>query len=160
MTRQPFDVFFERTLHHFNFLLTEYGFRVKGTKIAGYEAWATFENETTRVIVTYEAGSPPWVEIASLKSPKTTPIDERDRDAVSLELILSSRGKAVMQTSARYSDIPDELLDSILADKAVNLRQEADDLLRGNFDSLPEFRRIAKCEAERREAELFGRDKG
>ena len=155
MTSDPFAAFVDAASRHFNFLETEYGFRFKGPRVFGYEAWVTFENVNSQVIIHYESGLPPWVEITRL-SPDADPVDERDRDSVSLEMIMHARGAPPSRQPSEYRDIPDDQLDSMLARKAVELRREADDLLRGDFASLPKLKEFAKREAQRREAELFG----
>ena len=157
MANDPFAAFVGAASRHFNFLETEYGFRFKGPRVFGYEASVTFESVNSQVIIHYEAGSPPWVEITRL-SLDAIPVDERDLDSVSLETIMSSRGVVTDSQLAEYRDISDDQLDLMLARKALELRREANDLLRGDFASLPKLKKLAKGEAQRREAKLFRND--
>jgi hypothetical protein len=131
--REPFRLFGERTQHHFRFLVDDYGFRVIGGDVAAYEAWVVFENGTTRVTVSYEIGSAPWVEIARLERAGAKVVV---RDETSLELLLHTRGRPDPFAGRVHADIPDDELDRMLAVKAANLREEAGELLRGDFSSI------------------------
>jgi hypothetical protein len=153
----PFKTFVASTERHFGFLVGDYGFLLKGVDVAAYEAWVTFENETTRVTVTYEMGSPPWVEIARLEHRDDKRIA---RDEISLDFVLEEHGKKDAESPVGYGDIPDEIVDEMLRAKAKSLREDAADLLRGDFEALPLLRKRAEENLRRRNVELFGSETG
>ncbi len=153
----PWRPFVESTLNHFSFLVEGYGFRHVSTQAVAYECAVIFENETTRVTVDYEMGSPPWVAIGRIEQRSGKAIV---RDETSLEIILSEKGLPDVEAPAAFGDIPDEEIDEMLRLKAISLRKEADDLLRGNFESLPNLLKATEENAKKRNLELFGTESG
>src|SRR5437879_674229 len=78
MTPTEFE---EAVLGAFAFLVKDFGFRYVVTSMHAPECWSVFHNATTAVIVHYELGSRPWVEVAELKHDGNR-IVERHRSAL------------------------------------------------------------------------------
>lgn len=157
LKHDTFRAFTDLTMTHFAFLLTDYGFRHVSTRTVAYDCAVVFENDTTRVTVSYEIGSLPWVAIGQ--------IEQRDgraevRNETSLEHVLSHKGVADIEGPVEADDIPDEKLDEVLRFKASKLRDDANDLLRGSFESLPALMNAAEEDAKKRNLELFGTERG
>lgn len=146
MTGLSFERFFKLCKQHFAFLENEYGFTLQSEEAQAYEAWVTFDSETTRVVITFEVGTLPWVEISRLESKGSKRIP---KDEISLEILM------------RGVELPDEVetevqLDRLLAVKAKALQEKCEALLRGDFHDLPGLRKKVEAVHKKRTNELFG----
>ena len=131
-TPHTFLVFAERTKHWFKFLSDEYGFMLDSTDYYGYEATVAFVSSCLRVMILYEMGSRPWVNLSRVERE-----DGRIRfvDGISLKMLLEDRGYAVPPPISPH-DIEDTELDEYLRIAATNLRAVGADVLKGNVEPL------------------------
>jgi hypothetical protein len=148
-----FQPFVAETLAAFEYLIIDYGFHVSVPEASGSEAWAMYENPTTRVTVHYELGAEPWVEIGRLE-----PHDGKlvQSGSVGLDLLLRERGRPLGDEVNPPRDIGKSEISNMLGARAERLRMCGDDLLRGDFQSFPRLQTKAEKELRRRDAELFG----
>src|SRR5262245_27219622 len=140
---------FERDVRaSFASLETEFELVFAGVSSQLPEISAQFHNRTTKVIILYEIGSPPWVELWSLLIPGSP--------GFSLELLLEERAPGDIGSSCDPAEPGSVAFVLCLDAKARALRTVADDVLRGDFTVLPKMEvRLRENEA-RRTRELFG----
>jgi hypothetical protein len=140
----------------FDYLVTRYGFQRTTEQAIGPEAWVVFESTTTRITVHYEMGGAPWIEIGRLEDRNGRRVQTKE---IGLDLVLREKGKALKDEVVPPRDLSGTELSAMLHARARLLADVAEDLLRGDFRSLPRLWSKAEKELRKREAELFGSTK-
>jgi hypothetical protein len=134
-------------LDAFHYLISDFGFRCLSTNMHAPECWTAFHSVTTAVIVHFELGSQPWVELAELKR-EGDQIVERNRAA--LEFLV--RERAPQEASLRARDDSDEEVRRVIYEKARQLREYGKDVLSGDFRVFPRLKELAAENLRKRNA--------
>ena len=134
-------------LDAFAYLVESFGFRYLSTSMHAPECWSTFHNGTTAVTVHYEIGSQLWVELAELKRDDDR-IVERNRSA--LEFLVQERAPQEVPLTTRGND--DEETRRVIYEKARQLREYGEEVLRGDFRVFPRLKELADENVRRRNA--------
>jgi len=150
-----FQPFIAAVKNAFSYLERDYGFRLTVQRALGSEAWVTYENQTTRIIVHYELGAEPWVEIGRLELRDGQVVQPA---SIGLDLLLRERAKPLDDEVKVPRDIGESEISLMVSVRANRLRALGDDLLRGDFRSFPKLQSKAEKELQRRETEIFGSD--
>ena len=140
------DDFESAVLGAFQYLISDFGFCYLSTRVHMPECWSTFHNQTTSVVVHYEAGSPPWVVLARLEV-----IRDRTevRDQAALAFLVHERSQNV---SIPERPLNDEDLRRMIDLNARQLREYGEDVLRGDFRIFPRLEELAAENLRRRNA--------
>jgi hypothetical protein len=144
MTPTEFE---DSVLDAFAFLVNDFGFRYKSMRVHAPECWCVFHNVTTGIVVHYELGSRPWVEMAELRHHGDRVIEVR-RSA--LEFLLQQRAPLEAGSTSRCDG--DEELRRAICAQASSLRDHGGDLLRGDFAIFPRLQELAAESLRRRNA--------
>jgi len=133
----------------FRFLIEEFSFERVSSTLRTPEHRIIFENETTRVVISYEMGSAPWVELGK----RTAPGERGER--YDLRFLLMKRVPyEVPDISERARH--NEPVRPTVQRLASLLRDNASDILTGNFSIFPRLRVRAEENLARTSAALYG----
>lgn len=139
-------------LIHRNFIALEKDFNFKRTGTSFHEGGVvvTFQNPTTEVCLNYEIGEYPWITIADINNPK--------KDRISLDWLLVELGQRETPTTDEAFFPPsmeDDELEFELQKRSKQLTQFADQLLKGDFSTLPKL--TARANAYLLECQKFAK---
>jgi hypothetical protein len=133
----------------FGDVCARYGLKHEATHIRPPECWVTYLNSTTRMRVSFEAGSGPWVEFERLKRFVIS------RERYDLAFVLMERAPEEEQQQT-VVDLDDPALGGELQRLAELVSLYAGDILSGDFSVFPALAEHARRNLERRNRELFG----
>lgn len=115
-----------------------YGFKKSETKYAERGASVRFENSTTELLLNYEIGETPWLEIADVHDPK-------NKSTLSWLLVELGIEKAPTPAQAfRPTSLDDDKLELALQKMGQQAREYAVALLQGDFSVLPKLQERAR----------------
>ena len=134
----------------FTFLTDEFGFVRVSSTVRTPEHRIFFENATTRVLVAYELGGIPWVELGKLPAP-----GERGERYDLLFLLMERAPHEIGRITARTREIDQAL--PTLGYLAGLLREYGADILRGDFAIFPRLRVRAEENLTRTNEQLYGK---
>lgn len=153
-----FDLFQKATIEKFDFLTNLYGFKHISTSVHQPECAIRYRNDTTGVIVFYEAGSAIWVQLSRLISESGKVVEG---ETYGLHLLAIERCPAkLVEPEEKFKERDDEYILKTLEGLAKLLQDCGDDVLRGDFKVFPRLRIIAEAELRRINKELFGSESG
>jgi len=130
---------FERIVEKaFSGLEARYGFKKTGTKFENRSATVRFQNTTTEILLNYEIGNTPWLEIADVHHAENK----------------STLGWLLVETGVDKSPLPEQAfhpttlnegeLESVLQRMGQQLLDHGADLLKGNFVVMPKLQDRAR----------------
>ncbi len=151
MTMTP-SLFVNTVLEAFAFLARDHGYWVALKSLDGRESGVVLRNRTTGIEVIWEAGSPPWVCVSQIGDPDAEYSPEERYD---LGFILQERSPETLKRVTRLSEV-DADPGPVVRALADALRENASDLIRGDFTIFKSLERKAKTELLRREKEFYG----
>lgn len=108
-----------------------------------------FENGTTRVVVVFEMGAVPWVELGK----RTAPGERRER--YDFQFLLMERAPHEVPEMSERVRHDDDVMPSVRR-LAILVREYAPDILRGDFSVFPRLRDRAEENFARTNADLYG----
>jgi hypothetical protein len=130
---------FERMVEKaFSGLEARYGFKKTETKFENRSVTVHYQNTTTAIILNYEIGNKPWLEISNVQNPGNK----------------STLGWLLVQAGVDKSPLPEQAflptptneaeLEPILQKMGQQLLDHAADLLKGNFSIMPKLQDRAR----------------
>ena len=154
MNAIPCEDFHQAVVEAFEFLRTEHRYWESERSGGGNECWLTFRSDTVGFRVSYEPGSPIWIEILRLSPDRTTMVVE---ERSSSDMLFDERDPSSADEVRPGS--PEELRDALMM-IAERLRRFGGDLIDGDFAILPSLKAREAENARRRNQELFGNPTG
>ncbi len=119
-------------------LEARYGFKKTETKFENRSVTVRFQNATTEILLNYEIGNTPWVEIADVHHPKNK----------------STLGWLLVETGVDEAPLPEQAflpttlnedeLEPVLQTMGQQLLDYGADLLKGDFTIMPKLQGRAK----------------
>ncbi len=145
--------FFEKQARHaFDFLVAGFGFSHSGSAIRPPECWTAYENSTTCIVIAFELGVGPRVEIQR-KQPSLLGFGSRERYDLAFLLMERAAGEKYRYEIA---DLDDPELPNALQALAHQLERFGKDILSGDFSVFPQLRKQAEENFKRTNRELYG----
>jgi hypothetical protein len=135
----------------FSFLGT-FGFERGPLTVTPPECRIVFVNDTSEVVVAFELGTGPWIEVGKRTGPG------RPRERYDLQFLLQERAPNEA-SKVLLRDLDDAVLEAELQRLATLAQRHATDLLTGDFKVLPRLRARAEENLARTNAELYGHKK-
>jgi hypothetical protein len=113
----------------FRFLTTTYGLEEAETGCMGAEIWVVFHNQVTQVNVHFEYGRQVWLTVGRAVNGRQ----------VNLNLLLRVRAPHQERTSIVADFFDPQQIEEIMRERSDALREQSDDLLRGDFTMFPKL---------------------
>ncbi len=119
-------------------LEAKYGFKKTATNYVDRTCTVQFKNATTEIILNYELGNAPWLEISDVR-------DAEKKTTLGWLLVELGQDKAPKPEQAfRPTTLSEGTLDPILQKMGQQLLDFGSDLLKGDFLILPKLQARAK----------------
>ena len=119
-------------------LEARYGFKKTGTKYENRGVVVRFQNATTEIVLNYEIGNTPWLEIADVHHPE-------NKSTLGWLLVEQGVDKTPTPEQAFHSTPLDESNLSVVLQKMIQQAQKyGGDILKGDFTLLPKLQERAK----------------
>ena|SRR3989304_6296068 len=135
MKKSKFEQIVEKT---FWGLEARYGFKKIGTKFENRSVTVQFQNATTEVILNYEIGNTPWVEISDMRNPD-------NKSTLGWLLVEKGVDKPPLPEQAfRPSTLNEGELEPVLQTMGQQLLEHGVDLLKGDFAIMPKLQDRAR----------------
>jgi hypothetical protein len=134
---------FERMVEKAFFgLEARYGFKKRETKFENRSVTIQFQNTSTEIILNYEIGTSPWLEIADVHNPE-------NKSTLGWLLVESGIEKSPLPEQAFHpSTLNEAELEPILQTMSQQLLDYGADLLKGNFTIMPKLQERARKYAQ------------
>ena len=114
------------------------GFKKIETKYAEHSVTVRFQNATTELLLNYEIGERPWLEIAELSHPE-------NKSTLGWLLVESGVEKAPTPAQAfQPTNLEDAELEAALQKMSQQAREYGDGLLQGDFGIMPKLQARAR----------------
>jgi hypothetical protein len=123
-------------------LEARYGFKKIETRFESRSVIVRFQNTTTEILLNYEIGNTPWLEISEIKDPvnKTT---------LGWLLVETGFDKAPLPEQAFHPNpLKEKDLESVLQTMGQQLLDHGAELLKGNFAMMPKLQDRARKYAQ------------
>jgi hypothetical protein len=119
-------------------LETRYGFKKTETKFENRSVTIRFQNATTEILLNYEIGNTPWLEIADVHNAKT-------KSTLGWLLVEKGIDKAPLREQAfQPTTLNENELDPVLQTMGKQLLDHGADLLKGDFAIMPKLQDRAR----------------
>ena len=119
-------------------LETKYGFKKTETKFENRSVTIRFQNATTEILLNYEIGNTPWLEIVDVHHPE-------NKSTLGWLLVEQGVDKTPTPEQAFHSTPLDESNLSVVLQKMIQQAQKyGGDILKGDFTLLPKLQERAK----------------
>jgi hypothetical protein len=119
-------------------LEAKYGFKKTETKFENRSVIVRFQNATTEILLNYEIGNTPWLEIADIQNPDS-------KSTLGWLLVETGVDKAPSPEQAFHPTTLNEgELESFLQTMGQQLLDHGADLLKGNFTIMPKLQNRAR----------------
>ncbi|HEX7621776.1 MAG TPA: hypothetical protein VF359_11350 [Anaerolineales bacterium] len=130
---------FERMVEKaFSGLEARYGFKKTETKFENRSVTVHYQNTTTAIILNYEIGNKPWLEIANVQNPG-------NKSTLGWLLVEAGVDKSPLPEQAFLpTPINEAELEPILQKMGQQLLDHAADLLKGDFSIMPKLQDRAR----------------
>jgi hypothetical protein len=135
--------------------LKEYGFARVSTIVHKPECVVKYWNRTSGIHIDYEAASSLMVDLVQLERTEEETVDNRSYD---LSLLMELRHPDIDRTQSYGSDKnwSDEYFKKLLQKYAAFLKEEAHDVLTGDFTIFPELKKLSAHCWRQKNKEYFG----
>ena len=130
---------FERMVEKaFSGLEARYGFKKTETNFENRSVIVRYQNLTTEIIVNYEIGTKPWLEISELKNPA-------NKSTLGWLLVQEGVDKPPLPEQAfQPSTINESDLEPLLQKMGQQLLDQGTALLKGDFSQMPKLQERAR----------------
>ncbi len=130
---------FERMVEKaFSGLEARYGFKKTVTKFENRSVIVRYQNTTTEIILNYEIGNTPWLEISDIKNPV-------NKSTLGWLLVEAGVDKPPLPEQAFHpTTIKEAELEPILQIMGQQLLDHAIDILKGDFSIMPKLHERAR----------------
>jgi hypothetical protein len=130
---------FERMVEKaFSGLEARFGFKKTETKFENRSVIVRYQNKTTEIIVNYELGTRPWLEISEVKKPK-------NKSTLGWLLVEAGVDKPPLPEQAFHpSSINEGELEPLLQKMGQQLLDHGSALLKGDFALMPKLQDRAR----------------
>ncbi len=119
-------------------LEARYGFKKTETKFENRSVTIRFQNITTEILLNYEIGTTPWLEISDVQN-------AGNKSTLGWLLVEAGVEKAPLPEQAfRPTTLKEEELEPILQTMGQQLLDHGVDLLKGDFSMLPKLQERAR----------------
>jgi hypothetical protein len=119
-------------------LEAKYGFKKTETRFVDRSCTVQFRNETTEVLLNYELGSSPWLEISDVHNPE-------NKSTLGWLLVELGLEKAPTAEQAfRATTVGEGMLEPALQKMGQQILDHGADLLKGDFALLPKLQARAR----------------
>ena len=135
MKKTEFETMIEKA---FWGLEAKYGFKKTDTSFVGRSCTIQFRNATTEVIVNYELGNTPWLEISDIHNAE----NKSTLGWLLVELGVEEPPKP--EQAFRPTSMSDSALEPLLLKMEQQLLDHGADLLKGDFTILPKLQARAR----------------
>ncbi len=134
---------FERMVEKaFSGLEARFGFKKTETKFENRSVTVRYQNTTTEIIINYEIGTKPWLEIADLKSPE-------NKSTLGWVLVQEGVDKPPLPEQAFHpATINEAELEPLLQKMGQQLLDHGSALLKGDFTLMPKLQERARKYAQ------------
>jgi hypothetical protein len=119
-------------------LEARYGFKKTETKFENRSVIVRYQNSTTEIILNYEIGNTPWLEISDLKNPS-------NKSTLGWLLVEAGVDKTPLPEQAFHPTILNEgELEPIIQKMSQQLLDHGVELLKGDFSIMPRLQERAR----------------
>lgn len=119
-------------------LETKYGFKKTETKFEKHSVTIRFQNATTEILLNYEIGNTPWLEISDVHNAKT-------KSTLGWLLVEKGIDKAPLREQAfQPTTLNEDKLEPVLQTMGQQLLDHGADLLKGDFAIMPKLQDRAR----------------
>jgi hypothetical protein len=135
MKKSKFELLVEKA---FWGLEARYGFKKTETKFENRSVIVRFQNATTEILLNYEIGNTPWLEISDVHNPE-------NKSTLGWLLVETGIDKTPLPEQAFHpTTLNEDELESVLQTMGQQLLDHAADLLKGDFAIMPKLQDRAR----------------